>query len=82
MKSIMELTDIANSRIEARCVIGLTGESTQEDKDIYIQKVINEDARNYLSETDWYVVRLLETEVQIPSQISTNRAEARSRIVE
>ena len=34
----------------------------------------------YLSDTDWYVTRLMETSVAIPTQVSTDRALARDNI--
>lgn len=46
------------------------------------QERINREARNYLSETDWYVLRLQETGVEIPEDVLTKRAEARERVVD
>ena len=40
----------------------------------------NKDAKRYLADTDWYVVRKTETGVAIPDDISTARQEARDRI--
>jgi len=40
----------------------------------------NKDARKYLADTDWYVVRKADTGKAIPSDISTKRAEARTTI--
>lgn len=37
-------------------------------------------ARRTLAETDWYVIRQLETGQPIPAQITRDRAAARSRI--
>ena len=34
----------------------------------------------YLSDTDWYVTRLTETQVAIPTQVSTDRALARANV--
>lgn len=34
--------------------------------------------REYLQKTDWYVIRYLETGIAIPSQITTDRAAART----
>ena len=36
------------------------------------------DAQAYLNSTDWYVVRMTETGTQIPDDVLTKRAEARS----
>ena len=38
-------------------------------------------ALKYLSETDWYVIRFMETQVAIPSEISTLRAAARLKVI-
>ena len=36
------------------------------------------EALRYLTDTDWYVVRLTETGVAIPEEVSIKRAEARA----
>lgn len=36
-----------------------------------------EAARIYLSDTDWYVIRAMDTGVPVPEEIATARAEAR-----
>jgi hypothetical protein len=47
-----------------------------------IQAAKNAEARAYLSETDWYVVRHAETGQAIPQEITQARAAARDSIVE
>lgn len=47
-----------------------------------MQKTKNKKSKAYLAETDWYVVRKVETGVEIPQQILDARAEARLSIVE
>lgn len=37
-------------------------------------------AIQYLNETDWYIIRLFETQVGVPAEITANRAEARKQI--
>ena len=44
------------------------------------QETINQQARQYLADTDWYVIRSLEG-TPVPSGILTERALARSRII-
>lgn len=44
------------------------------------QERVNEDARTYLSETDWYVTREKETGIVIPAEVKLARQEARERI--
>lgn len=46
------------------------------------QAARNEEARRYLSDTDWYVVRKMETGVEIPQDILDKRAAARLSVVE
>jgi hypothetical protein len=61
----------------------LTGKK-QADIDAEVAKVeqhrINQEARKYLKDTDWYVIRKQETGKEIPSDILTAREEARKRI--
>lgn len=38
------------------------------------------EALRYLADTDWYVVRLTETGVAIPEEVSIKRAEARASL--
>lgn len=42
---------------------------------------INADARAYLDTTDWYVVRFVETAVDVPAEITAARQTARGAIV-
>ena len=42
----------------------------------------NAEARAYLSQTDWYVVRFSETGTPIPDDIRANREAARASVVE
>jgi len=44
------------------------------------QEKININALHYLSSTDWYVIRELETGVPIPQEIKDLRAAARLQI--
>lgn len=37
-------------------------------------------AIQYLKDTDWYIIRLFETQVAVPADISNKRAEARKQI--
>lgn len=46
-----------------------------------IQEKVNKQAREYLAETDWYVVRFAETGVAIPEDILALRQQARESIV-
>lgn len=46
------------------------------------QAVINAEARAYLAETDWYVIRQQETGEAVPGNVLTERAAARARVVE
>ena len=46
-----------------------------------LQEKINQEALQYLAETDWYVVRSTETGAAIPQEVLDERAAARARIV-
>lgn len=46
------------------------------------QERISAEARAYLAETDWYVIRLQETGEHVPDEILSERAAARARVVE
>lgn len=45
------------------------------------QEKANKEARAYLTETDWYVVRFAETGVAIPADIAAARQAARESIL-
>jgi hypothetical protein len=45
------------------------------------QDQINAEARRYLAETDWMIVRALETGVQVPDEVLDQRKFARTRII-
>ena len=74
--------------------MGLAGEKTAmtpEEVDAHLnpkptpeqeQERINTEARAYLAETDWYVIRLQETGEPVPAEILAERAAARARVVE
>lgn len=42
---------------------------------------VNAEARKYLADTDWYVIRMQETGVPIPAEILAGREAARARVV-
>lgn len=42
---------------------------------------INSQAEKYLADTDWYVVRFMETGVPVPADVTQARQEARESIV-
>lgn len=52
------------------------------EKQISEQEKTNAKARRYLATTDWYVIRKMETGVEIPEDISAARVAARLSIVE
>lgn len=45
------------------------------------QEETNAASLKYLAETDWYVIRFLESNVAIPAEVSSQRAAARAAIV-
>ena len=46
------------------------------------QDQINAESLQFLSETDWYVTRFVETGIDIPQDIKDQRQEARSKVVQ
>jgi len=46
------------------------------------QQEINEKSRSYLRDTDWYVIRFLETGVAVPAEITEARNAARAAVKE
>jgi hypothetical protein len=50
-------------------------------RDEYYKISFNEQARDYLKETDWYIIRNIETGVAIPADVLTERAKARADVV-
>lgn len=46
------------------------------------QNVINIESREYLASTDWYVIRQIETGIDVPEDILSAREVARAAIVE
>ena len=46
------------------------------------QERINNEARAYLNQTDWYVIRHQETGQPIPDDVLTLRQEAREKVID
>ena len=46
------------------------------------QNILNQESRQYLTSTDWYITRQTETGVEVPSDVLTKRAEARASVTE
>jgi len=61
---------------------GLTQAQVDERDAKLKQEEANREAREYLTSTDWYVVRNAETGAEIPSEVLKKRAEARSAVKE
>jgi len=51
-------------------------------RDLKNKEITNAVPKQYLMDTDWYVIRFQETAVEIPAEISTLRAEARLAIID
>ena len=59
-----------------------TSEQKAEEAAKAEQERINNEARAYLNQTDWYVTRHQETGQPIPENILTLRQEAREKVVD
>lgn len=46
------------------------------------QEKINAESRQFLSQTDWYIIRKVETGIEVPSDVLQARAAARAAVVE
>tara|TARA_E500000318_G_C3495695_1_gene186290 strand:+ start:487 stop:819 length:333 start_codon:yes stop_codon:yes gene_type:complete len=46
------------------------------------QAIINQMAKTYLAETDWYVIRAAEGGTAVPSDITTKRSQERAKVIE
>jgi len=67
------MADITDASIPDSEKIFLTTEQVAETEAISIKRA----AKQYLKDTDWYVVRKAEAEIAIPSDILTKRTQAR-----
>lgn len=56
----------------------ITAEAKQAQAEAEAAKAARVQAIAYLSQTDWYVTRYLETGVAIPEEVTTARAAARA----
>lgn len=54
--------------------------SIEEDPQLTLQMARNMQAKQYLNNTDWYVIRLLEKGIPIPEQVQINRQLMREQI--
>lgn len=53
---------------------------TLEQLDIYFLEVQANQAREYLKETDWYIIRKIDSGVEIPPEVITKRQQSRELI--
>jgi len=74
-QEVQEVKAIAKEWVQA---LGQEGNPNEKQK----QEVKNNKARQYLNETDFYIVRFSETGKVIPKNILDKRAEARLSIIE
>lgn len=79
MRTLEQITTEVDLKINAG--LYLPPPTEPEFRAAEIQRVVSEEARKFLASTDWYVVRKLETGVEIPTEISIARAEARLRVI-
>lgn len=63
---------------------GSEGEYTVEIIDVTAevnQAKDNEQALKYLADTDWYIIREMDSGVECPSEVKQARAEARAKVI-
>jgi len=63
-------------------VSGLTQAQVDAEREAEERAQVNDEARAYLRETDWYVIRAIENAGQIPDEIREKRQAARGRVKE
>lgn len=74
MRTVEEVT----AEVDYLIGVGLTPRIDTEQKRLdEISRIRTNEAKSYLTLTDWYVVRFLETAVAIPAEITAARAAAR-----
>lgn len=74
MRTIQEITDEVNYLVNQ----GLTPRfDTSEKIDAEIDRIVKKEAKEYLNQTDWYIVRFLETAIPVPAEVTSNREAAR-----
>lgn len=61
---------------------GKTQAQLDEQKAREEQERINNEARQYLRDTDWYVIREADTGEPMPQDVKDKRAEARGKIAD
>lgn len=50
--------------------------NTEEKRQAEIHRIQKEEAQDFLNKTDWYVIRKIERNIDIPEEISSERLEA------
>lgn len=76
----------AEQMTEWKTLWGNQADCVVEEKDISAelareqQAQVNQEAQQYLQETDWYVIRQADSGEPVPEEVKTKRADARERI--
>lgn len=65
---------------ESWCIDGEVYQQDQPEISENSQAQINAQARAYLQETDWYVIRVTETGQPIPEEVLLNRQKSRESV--
>lgn len=75
---VVDVTDLEERPVER--MLYVDGQFLPEPPTI-TQEKINEEARAYLRNTDWYIIRELDSGELCPEDIKAGRAAARARII-
>ena len=73
MKTLQQITNTVYSRIQANLMPEL---NTEEKIYNYVQYMYKKEAQDYLNSTDWYIIRKMERNIEVPEEISQNRLAA------
>lgn len=77
MRTIEEISTEVDYLIKS----GLTPHfDTAEKRNNEVLRIQTGEARAYLASTDWYIIRFMETGVDVPSGVHELRADAREKI--
>lgn len=78
MRTILEIQNEVDYLINAGLTPAINTEQKRNDE---VARIQSNEAKSYLNLTDWYVTRFLETNVAIPSGITSARADARTKVI-
>lgn len=80
--SYLDREELFDPDKEPTVIVGLTEEEVLIKNEQEKQNLINQEAREYLTSTDWYLARKFETGKDVPEEVLLKRQEARDSVKE